>query len=189
MSEPDGKSIKNGRIFAGAAKQTRQTALYANTFALSLVSRYKTMPQETSLNRFTEAQQLDYATALAEIKQGRKRSHWMWYIFPQIQGLGFSSTSRYYGIKNRQEAEAYLRHPVLGARLREISAELLKLPQSDASRIFGYPDDLKLKSSMTLFASVPQADPVFEQVLAKYFNGEKDGQTLKLLNAGLREEA
>lgn len=139
------------------------------------------MAQETDLQRFLDAQATDYAQALAEIQAGRKRSHWMWYIFPQIQGLGFSSISKHYAIRDLAEARAYLRHPVLGPRLVEISMTLLGLASSDASRVFGSPDDLKLKSSMTLFAAVPGADTVFEQVLAKFFGGVRDGKTLQLL--------
>jgi uncharacterized protein (DUF1810 family) len=133
------------------------------------------------LQRFIDAQQGDYATALSEIKNGRKRSHWMWYIFPQVQGLGFSSTSKHYAIKDIDEARAYLAHPVLGKRLIEISSELLKLPANDANSIFGSPDDMKLRSSMTLFAEVPGADGVFQKVLDKFFNNEKDTLTLQQL--------
>lgn len=133
------------------------------------------------LQRFLSAQQNDYAIALAEIKQGRKRSHWMWYIFPQIAGLGFSETSRYYALKNIDEAQAYLNHPVLGSRLIEICTELLKLPVNNATQIFGTPDDLKLRSCVTLFSSIPGANPVFQQVLNKFFNGELDNNTFKLL--------
>ena len=136
---------------------------------------------QNNLERFTGAQQADYATALSEVKNGRKRSHWMWYIFPQIQGLGYSSISKHYAIRNLREAEEYLRHPVLGSRLTEISAALLGLESNDAYRIFGTPDDLKLKSSMTLFAAVPGADPVFEQVLQKFFRGVKDESTLQII--------
>jgi uncharacterized protein (DUF1810 family) len=139
------------------------------------------MAQETDLQRFLDAQATDYAQALAEVKAGRKRSHWMWYIFPQIQGLGFSSISRHYAIRDLAEATAYLRHPVLGQRLVAISLALVGLASSDASRVFGSPDDLKLKSSMTLFAAVPGADAVFEQVLAKFFGGVRDGKTLQVL--------
>jgi uncharacterized protein (DUF1810 family) len=141
------------------------------------------MAQETNLQRFLDAQATDYAQALAEIKSGRKRSHWMWYIFPQIQGLGFSSTSKHYAIRDLAEASAYLQHPVLGKRLEEISTALLGLASSDASRVFGSPDDLKLKSSMTLFAAVPGAAAVFAQVLAKFFGGVQDGKTLQLLGS------
>ncbi|MBK0379158.1 DUF1810 domain-containing protein [Mucilaginibacter sp. SD-g] len=133
------------------------------------------------LNRFLSAQERDYDIALAEIKSGRKRSHWMWYIFPQIAGLGFSETSKFYAIKNLAEAVNYLRHPVLGQRLIEISTALVKLEDDDATRIFGSPDNLKLKSSMTLFGALPDSDPVFAQVLVKYFNGIRDRETLRLL--------
>jgi uncharacterized protein (DUF1810 family) len=139
------------------------------------------MASETNLQRFLDAQATDYAPALAEIKRGRKRSHWMWYIFPQIQGLGFSDISRHYALRDLAEAAAYLKHPVLGSRLAEISTALLGLASSDANRVFGSPDDLKLKSSMTLFAAVPGAAAVFEQVLAKFFGGVRDGKTLQLV--------
>ncbi len=134
-----------------------------------------------TLQRFLDAQQHDYEIALSEIKTGRKRSHWMWYIFPQIKGLGFSETSRLYSIKNKVEAEEYLNHLVLGKRLIEISNALLDLDTDDAHSIFGSPDDLKLKSSMTLFASLPETDPVFQSVLTKFFNGRKDEKTLMII--------
>jgi uncharacterized protein (DUF1810 family) len=137
--------------------------------------------KEDALNRFIDAQQTDYQTALSEIKNGKKRSHWMWYIFPQIQGLGFSETSKYYAIKDAAEAQEYLNHSVLGSRLIEICSELLKLKSNDAYSVFGSPDDMKLKSSMTLFAAVRPATPVFQQVLDKFFNGAKDDKTLRLL--------
>ncbi|MGI4820761.1 MAG: DUF1810 domain-containing protein [Janthinobacterium lividum] len=139
------------------------------------------MATENSLNRFVDAQKTDYQQALSEIKNGRKRSHWMWYIFPQIQGLGFSETSRYYGIKDLAEAAAFLTHPVLGSRLVDICEELLKLSSSNATSVFGSPDDVKLKSSMTLFAALPGANPVFQQVLDKFFNGTKDAKTLQII--------
>ena len=139
------------------------------------------MPQLPHLQRFLDAQQRDYATALAEIRGGRKRSHWMWYIFPQIQGLGYSETARFYAIQSQQEAEAYLQHPVLGPRLLEISAALAKLESKDATRIMGSPDDVKLKSSMTLFAALKDANPVFQRVLDKFFGGEQDEKTLQIL--------
>src|ERR1700744_74418 len=121
------------------------------------------MNSEPDLQRFIDAQRNDYSIALAEIKNGRKRSHWMWYIFPQVQGLGFSSISKHYAIKDINEAEAYLAHPVLGKRLVEISNELLKLQTGDATSVFGSPDDIKLKSRMTLFAEIPGAETVFRQ--------------------------
>lgn len=133
------------------------------------------------LQRFIDAQENDYAIALAEIKNGRKRSHWMWYIFPQIQGLGFSETSKRYAIKDLDEAEAYIKHPVLGQRLIEICTGLLNLKSNDAYQIFGSPDDRKLRSSMTLFASLPDAYPVFKSVIDKFFNGAMDSATLHLL--------
>jgi uncharacterized protein (DUF1810 family) len=136
---------------------------------------------QQNLIRFLTAQERDYATALAEVKSGRKRSHWMWYIFPQIAGLCFSETSKFYALKDQTEAEAYLRHIVLGSRLVEISEALLELEDNHATRIFGSPDDLKLKSSMTLFAALPDSNPVFGQVLAKYYNGIRDWETLRLL--------
>lgn len=139
------------------------------------------MSQQYNLQRFVDAQRLDYTTALNEIKNGRKRSHWIWYIFPQIQGLGFSETSRYYAIADLGETEAYLKHPVLGKHLIEISEELLKLQENDAYRVFGSPDDMKLRSSMTLFVFVPDAPPVFQQVLDKFFNGKKDDKTLQII--------
>ncbi|MGI8635585.1 MAG: DUF1810 domain-containing protein [Segetibacter sp.] len=138
------------------------------------------MTKENNLTRFIKAQESDYEIALSEIKSGRKQSHWMWYIFPQIQGLGFSETSKYYAIKDISEAEEFLKHPVLGKRLIEICNELLKLPSNDANRIFGSPDDLKLKSSMTLFGSL-ETNPVFQQVLDKFFNGTKDNKTLNII--------
>ena len=134
-----------------------------------------------NLQRFITAQQTDYATALAEIKQGLKRSHWIWYIFPQIAGLGFSETSKHYALQNAEEAEAYLNHPVLGTRLIEICSELLKLPTNNATQVFGTPDDMKLRSCVTLFASLPDADPVFKQVLDKFFGGEGDKLTIQIL--------
>ena len=139
------------------------------------------MTLTNSLKRFLDAQEKDYAVALSEIKNGRKKSHWIWYIFPQIQGLGFSETSRYYAIKDLEEAETYLKHPVLGERLVQISNALLDLPGNDAHKIFGSPDDLKLKSSMTLFASIENTNPVFSKVLYKFFNGETDFKTLRIL--------
>ena len=133
------------------------------------------------LERFVKAQQYDYDTALREIRSGRKRSHWMWYIFPQLQGLGYSSTAQYYGIRDLEEAQDYMEHPVLGPRLVEISEALLVLDTSDASAVMGYPDDLKLRSSMTLFELAAPEQPVFGRVLEKYYSGHRDRRTLELL--------
>jgi uncharacterized protein (DUF1810 family) len=135
------------------------------------------MSKENNLERFLSAQERSYETALAEIKSGRKQSHWMWYIFPQIHGLGFSETSKFYAIKDLEEAKEFLAHPVLGQRLISICNDLLKLHDNNANKIFGTPDDLKLKSSMTLFSSL-DANPVFDLVLEKFFNGAKDARTL-----------
>lgn len=136
-----------------------------------------------NLNRFISAQERDYETALAEISYGKKRSHWMWYIFPQIQGLGFSEAAKHYGIKDLKEASAYHGHPVLGPRLIKISQALLQHENRTASEIFGNPDDLKLRSSMTLFAAVPNAHPVFQKVIDQFFSGESDQKTLGILGS------
>ena len=133
------------------------------------------------LARFVQAQERDYALALAELRSGRKRSHWMWYIFPQFDGLGVSSTSRLYAIKSVAEAEAYLRHPVLGPRLLEIAQATVDVEGRSAFEVFGTPDDMKLQSCATLFASVSPAGSVFHQVLDRYFGGEPDDRTLGLL--------
>ena len=134
------------------------------------------------LNRFVRAQEGVYDRALSEIRAGRKRSHWMWYIFPQIEGLGQSPMSQRYSIKSSAEARAYLDHPVLGPRLRECAAAVNSVAGRSAVEIFGPPDDMKLRSSATLFASVSD-DDVFEQVLEKYFNGQPDADTLRRLGA------
>jgi uncharacterized protein (DUF1810 family) len=133
------------------------------------------------LARFVEAQEHSYVRALAEIRHGEKRSHWMWYIFPQFDGLGLSSTSRRYSIKSVAEAEAYLRHPILGPRLLESARAALGVEGRSALEVFGSPDDMKLRSSATLFASVSPAGSVFGQVLDRYFGGEPDDKTLRLL--------
>ena len=131
------------------------------------------------LDRFIKAQENNYLVALNEIKNGRKQSHWMWYIFPQIKGLGMSETSRYYGIDGEEEAKAYLDNEILGSRLREITSELLKLNIDNPVDIFGTIDAIKLKSSMTLFDYVSD-DKIFSQVLNKYYNGEIDEKTILL---------
>lgn len=133
------------------------------------------------LNRFVEAQRDDYAEALAEIRRGRKESHWMWYIFPQFRGLGMSPTSQQYAIQSREEAAAYVQHELLGPRLKEIAAAALFVEGESAREIFGSPDDMKLKSCCTLFAAVSPPRSVFEQLLDKYYNGERDDKTLRLL--------
>ena len=133
------------------------------------------------LRRFVQAQEGIYREVLAELQRGQKRTHWMWFIFPQIAGLGYSATSKRYAIQNREEAEHYLRHPTLGKRLVECAETVLHTTGRSASQIFGSPDDMKLKSCMTLFASLPDAPLVFLQVLEKYFQGQQDTKTLQLL--------
>ncbi len=135
-----------------------------------------------NLARFVSAQQRVYQTVREELRSGSKRSHWMWFIFPQVEGLGESSTSRYYSIKSAEEARQYLAHPVLGPRLLECSEILLSLQGSTADEIFGFPDDMKLKSSMTLFENAAGPGSVFRRVLDKYFAGQRDQRTLELLS-------
>jgi uncharacterized protein (DUF1810 family) len=135
------------------------------------------------LQRFVDAQASDSDQALAEIKAGRKRSHWMWYVFPQIDGLGFSAMSQRYAIKSTNEAKAYLAHPILGKRLIEICEAALAVEAKSAHEIFGSPDDMKLKSCATLFASISPEGSVFERLLDKYFEGNRDGKTLKLIGS------
>lgn len=134
-----------------------------------------------NLQRFLDAQDQDYLTALQEIKNGKKYSHWIWYIFPQLVGLGSSYNSEYYGIKDLSEAKTYLENDKLRERLEEISSALLDHNENDALKIMGSPDHGKLKSSMTLFSSVPGSNPVFENVLIKYFKGWKSRRTLELI--------
>jgi uncharacterized protein (DUF1810 family) len=133
------------------------------------------------LARFIEAQEGIYDQALAEIRRGRKASHWMWFVFPQLAGLGSSPTARRFAIQDRAEAEAYLAHPVLGQRLIECGEAALAAEGRTAFEVFGSPDDLKLRSSATLFARVSPAGSVFERVLARYFDGKADERTLRLL--------
>ncbi|MDR6968815.1 uncharacterized protein (DUF1810 family) [Flavobacterium arsenatis] len=133
------------------------------------------------LKKFLEAQNQVYLKALQEIKNGRKETHWMWFIFPQLKGLGQSETARFYAIADLQEATDYLAHPVLGKHLIEISEALLNIEDKSASDLFGYPDDVKLRSCMTLFANLENPHPVFASVLKRYFNGLQDEETLKLL--------
>src|SRR2546430_2308818 len=140
------------------------------------------------LNRFVQAQEGDYQQALAEIRSGRKRSHWMWYVFPQIDGLGFSPLSKRYAIKSLGEARAYLAHPVLGPRLLECAEAVVSIEGRSATEVFGSPDDLKLRSCATLFACVSPPRSVFDRLLGKYYRGLRDDKTLQLLgidSAGL----
>ena len=134
-----------------------------------------------SLSRFLDAQKDTYETALSEIRAGRKASHWMWFIFPQIKGLGFSHMAEFYGIENLDEAKAYLAHEILRKRLLEICEALLAIGHDDPAEVMGYPDDLKLKSSMTLFSLADPDCPIFQAVLDKYYHGEQDAATCKLV--------
>lgn len=129
------------------------------------------------LQRFLDAQEHTYNQAYAEIKRGRKTTHWMWFIFPQVAGLGYSETSRHYAISGLSEAKSYMDHQILGKRLLDITDLLLQIKDKSAYEIFGSPDDLKLRSCMTLFSSVPGASPLFQQILDRYFGGMRDPKT------------
>jgi len=133
------------------------------------------------LRRFLQAQEKQYEQALSEIRSGRKRSHWIWYIFPQIDGLAFSSTSRHYAIKSIEEARAYLNHLVLGPRLRECAEAVMSVEGRSATEIFGSPDDLKLRSCATLFACASPPGSIFHRLLDRCYQGERDVKTLQLL--------
>ncbi len=134
-----------------------------------------------NLSRFVRAQEDDYEQALAEIVSGRKRTHWMWYIFPQIDGLAFSSTSRLYSIKSVDEARAYVDHPILGPRLLACAEAVVRVEGRSATEIFGSPDDLKMRSCATLFSCVLPPGSVFDRLLGKYYGGGRDVKTLRLL--------
>ena len=136
------------------------------------------------LERFVRGQESDYEQALGEINSGRKRSHWMWYVFPQCAGLGLSPTSRHYAIGSLDEARAYLAHPILGPRLIACAEATLKVNDRSAHDIFGSPDDMKLRSSATLFSLVSAGDSVFHRVLEKYFDGARDQRTIELVVGG-----
>ena len=139
------------------------------------------MTRPLNLDRFVEAQEKVYAAALQEVKNGIKTSHWMWFIFPQISGLGRSDISKFYAIKDLEEAAQYLAHPLLGNRLIEISSQLLLLETNNAMEVFGSIDGQKLQSCMTLFSVLEPTDPVFKNILQKFFNGKNDTNTLTLL--------
>ena len=139
------------------------------------------MTDATDLQRFVQAQEPVLGTVLAELAAGHKCSHWMWFVFPQLRGLGRSETARFYGIAGRQEALDYLQHPLLGPRLRQCTAQVLAHRQRSLRTIFGTPDDLKFRSCMTLFATVAPDEPLFGQALALFCDGQPDAQTLALL--------
>ena len=136
------------------------------------------------LSRFVHAQAPDYDRALAELRAGHKRSHWMWYVFPQLDGLGSSPTSKYFAIQSLDEARAYLAHPILGPRLVECAEAVLDVEGRSAREILGSPDDLKLRSCATLFACVSPAGSVFHRVIDRYYGGARDPRTLHLLGIG-----
>lgn len=135
------------------------------------------------LDRFMQAQESDYLRALSEIRAGVKRTHWMWFIFPQFRGLGTSATSKHFAIQSVAEARAYLSHPILGQRLRDCCEAILSLEGHSATEVFGTPDDLKLHSCVTLFAAVSPDESLFGQVLDKFFGGAPDEQTLRLIRS------
>lgn len=139
------------------------------------------MEKEFDLDRFLEAQQETFDTALLEIREGKKQTHWMWFIFPQLKGLGFTDYNIFYGIENLKEASLYLNHLILGKRLEEITQAMLQIENKTALEILGRPDERKLKSCMTLFGLLPETPEYFRQVLEKYYNGEQDERTLQLI--------
>lgn len=139
------------------------------------------MPELHDLQRFVDAQEGTYTAALGELHAGRKCTHWMWFVFPQVEGLGSSPTAQHYAIRSRAEAEAYLAHPLLGARLRECTAALLALHGRTANQVMGHPDDLKLQSSLTLFAALAGDSSPFAAALTKYFAGKRCSRTLEFL--------
>ena len=139
------------------------------------------MMDKYNLERFVNRQKESYDIAYKELSQGMKQSHWMWWIFPQIIGLGMTSISKEYSIKSIEEARAFLEHPYLGQNIREICKVLLNIESNDANYVMGYPDDLKLCSSMTLFIEADSEEKVFQKVLDKFFNGRKDSRTLEIL--------
>jgi uncharacterized protein (DUF1810 family) len=136
-----------------------------------------------NLDRFLNAQQDTYASVVQELRAGRKQGHWMWFIFPQIDGLGHSSTARFYAIKSLDEAGSYLAHPVLGPRLNECCEALLLHSGSSARDILGSPDDLKLRSCVTLFAQIHPENPIFHRILTTFYHAEPDFRTIEILQA------
>lgn len=140
------------------------------------------MLEPFNLERFVDAQADVYSEVLGELRKGRKRSHWIWFIFPQMKGLGHSPQADYYGIRSLDEAEAYLRHPILGPRLIKCTQLVNQITDTSIQEILGWPDDLKFRSSMTLFAQAAEDQSVFRAALEKYFDGEPDRLTLEKLS-------
>ncbi|MGA9572394.1 MAG: DUF1810 domain-containing protein [Lysobacterales bacterium] len=139
------------------------------------------------LERFITAQEKVYGDVLTELKNGRKQTHWMWFIFPQLDGLGFSPTAKFYAIRSLEEARQFLNHPLLGARLLECTALVLGWKDRTAAEIFPYPDDLKLRSCMTLFSTAANPGSAFELVLERFYEGKRDARTLELLGDSVSE--
>ena len=140
---------------------------------------------EYNLNRFVEAQMVTYEGAMLELARGRKKSHWIWYIFPQIEGLGSSDTAKLYAIKSLEEGRAYLRHPELGPRLIEACEILLSLKDASMDEVMGFPDDLKLQSSMTLFETLSDSSSIFTKIIEIYFDNERDKNSLEIIQSKL----
>jgi len=140
------------------------------------------MNTETKLVEFVDAQEAVYVDVVRELTLGRKQSHWMWFVFPQLAGLGTSQMARKFAIGSLEEARAYLQHSILGPRLKECTRLMLAAPHDDVSAILGYPDDLKFRSCMTLFSAAEPHEPLFPQALDKFFDGERDSLTVELLN-------
>lgn len=142
------------------------------------------MDNSRNIERFLEPQKTSFASALEEVRNGRKSGHWMWFVFPQLRGLGQSNLAWYYGIEDLSEAKAYISHPILGQRLREITYAVLMQEETDPMKIFGWPDNMKFRSCMTLFAQVSE-DDLFMQALVKFFDGNVDQATLQMLGQNL----
>jgi uncharacterized protein (DUF1810 family) len=192
MAKAPLRSLQMGRRTLGA-KMLPLRALSGSIFYRRFTQRIvrepiasegATMSEKFDLQRFVAAQARNYADALAELRAGRKASHWMWYVFPQVAGLGSSAMAQAYAICSLAEARAYLADPVLGARLHECVAAVLAVQGRSAHEIFGSPDDLKLRSSLTLFAEAAPDEPLFREALARYFAGEPDPRTLERLWSG-----
>jgi uncharacterized protein (DUF1810 family) len=181
VPKPDDPHDGAGRVNRGAGK-------VAGSSASGREGPVSAGPDPRDLARFVHAQENVYERALEELRAGHKRSHWMWFVFPQLEGLGSSATSSRYAIRSIQEARKYLRHPVLGARLAECTAAVNQHDGRSARQIFGTPDDRKFRSSMTLFALVAGADSVFTSALEKYFAGERDARTIELLGRASEDD-
>ena len=138
--------------------------------------------ENANLERYIEAHKREYKQSLEEIKSGKKKTHWMWYIFPQIDGLGMSNTSKYYAVRNKEEAQAYLNNDYLYNHLIEICKELMELNTNNIIEVLPYPDNYKLSSSMTLFYLTNPKEEIFKQVLDKYYNGKLDEKTIEILD-------